>query len=228
MKKISVVFGAVALVFALSFNLLDAAPKKDTNDAKSNVAKYVALSNLVTKTNEVTPEVAVEKVVTKKLASVKSKEEKQNAVSELVAMVLATTADKTAEEAASMAKSMTTAIMATTDDLREQIKYACAIVATVHVVGADSAGNIDNGILTAIKSVMNDDVLRFTDDAEKAPVTAIGIYQAQYCKEIYDSVREKVFADLGKDDTSILTPVATTTTTTSTTTIPSPTPVGRR
>lgn len=228
MKKVSFLFVAAILVFAMSYNMLDAAPGKGKDYAKDNVAKYVALSNLITKTNEVSKEVAIDKVVKKKLATVKSQSEKQDAVSELVAMTLATVADKPAEEVASIAKAMTEAIMGTTDDLRQQIKYACAIVATIHIVITDSAGNVNEAVIDAVKSVMNDDVLRFTDDAEKAPVTAVGIYQAQFCKEIYDSVRRKVFADNGKDDSSILIPVATTTTTTSTTTIPSPTPVGRR
>lgn len=228
MKNVSMILVASILVFALSFNFLGAAAGDENSKAKENVAKYVALSDLVTKTNEVSKEVAIHKVVTKKLASVKTTEEKQDAVSELVAMTLATVADKSAEEVASIAKAMTEAIMGTTNDLRQQIKYACAIVSTIHVVISDSAGNVNDAVLEAVKSVMDEDVLKFTDDAEKSPVTSIGIYQAQFCKEIYDAVRKQVFADAGKDDTSILTPVATTTTTTSTTTLSSPTPVGRR
>ena len=248
MKKLSIITATILLVFTMSYNMLDAAPNQTEKKNSKEIAQYVALSKAIVKTDEVSLEEAVVKVVEKKLKTAKTLEDKVETISELVSMTIATVVDYSRGEIIDAIEAMSKTIMESTQDEDEQIKFARAIISAVYVITTDKAGNVNQVILDAAEAEIPRFILEFTEDVVDAPVSVIGIYQTQYVKEIYDEIRKIVFNyERPVDGLLIITTTTTTTTTTmpsglrpsrrpqvkpvppvTPTTKPSPTPVGRR
>ena len=93
MKKLSIITAAILLVFTMSYNMLDAAPNQTEKKNSKEIAQYVALSKAIVKTDDVSLEEAVVKVVEKKLKTAKTLEDKVETISELVSMTIATVVD---------------------------------------------------------------------------------------------------------------------------------------